>query len=443
MSMNKQINCSFCRMDLSSEELKAASSICDESPHITLQLLPNHHMGHDSELNGYVLRCNKDDKSGVIPLNRETFHLTSLYECMPNEDDFEANCVFNETALHILNNLPEYKNKLKQVVSEIEHNPDPRYRFDCICEMNLGYEDRSNYTHVLNDHREWCESVPSKVGLYHMYLRDKCKGLREHRLFVVVQGCLTNAAEELYNLWTDIRQHTSAHEFVSSEEVFNLRHATQRNHNRIAALVCQKLKIPADLILDMDDASQSHNMMRPICSTFDTDLRISSCGLYVDYVRNGTFLENTTGGVLFDLCANDGFWVLNGPSDNSDVNVFGGLFVGRTKALAFPTQSVVYNKQNPPIDASNVISFTWNHKINHLIFSSRTDTQHEDSEGGEDDLENTSELEYQYLFPHEHFFDILQKMGYNRNNGVQNVMPLLSHVQASARNGFSRSVHAY
>ena len=97
----------------------------------------------------------------------------------------------------------------------------PEVGFDCIGEADQVAEGFAPAK--LEDQRGWAESVPAKMGLYHAL--DQ----REHRLFIVVSGCLRQAVERLYNLWLDTGAKINCRDLLESEEVNWLRTATVRS----------------------------------------------------------------------------------------------------------------------------------------------------------------------------------------------------------------------
>ena len=79
----------------------------------------------------------------------------------------------------------------------------------------------------------------------------------QHKLFIVVSGCLRSACEEFQNIWHDCKQHLSCKDFVNSEEATWLREATLRNHNRLAYALAQNMQLTVHSCVDYQDESDS------------------------------------------------------------------------------------------------------------------------------------------------------------------------------------------
>ena len=241
------------RLDLSSsmtalnlEERDACRNVLSMSQHVSLKLLPNHHIDEDGELRGYAFLSHIDDLAEVLPVNKRMFDMISMYECFPSS---ESEDVFHPHALRMINDVSRYKELLSAYVTDLKQSTVQPAGFDCIPD----YDATSRFAHHRPDQRVWSESIPTKVGIYHAFTRSTTKDRREHKLFIIISGCLRHACEELQNLWHDCRSQYKCKDVLESEEMLWLRAATHRNHNRIASDVAEFCELQVNRVIDTED----------------------------------------------------------------------------------------------------------------------------------------------------------------------------------------------
>ena len=69
------------------------------------QVLPNHHMNTEGELQGFHFTCNRDDLAHVLPMSRRMFSMTSVYECL----DGSQGQPLNGHVVRIVQDMPKYR----------------------------------------------------------------------------------------------------------------------------------------------------------------------------------------------------------------------------------------------------------------------------------------------------------------------------------------------
>ena len=391
---------------LNLEENDACANVLSNSQHTTLKIMPNHHIDRDGDLRGFMFTCNVNDKASVLPINKRMCDMISLYECSDSND---MDHIFHTDALRIINECDVYRNKLKEYVMSRNNSQGEFASFDCISDVGSN----SRYHQYATDQKPWRESEPAKVGIYHAFTRSHTKDKREHKLYIVVSGWLRHLCEEFQNLWHDCRAHQSCEAIILSEEMTWLRRATFRNHNRIASDIAELCGLKVRRVIDMEDPTGQKRMVLPTTYSYKVDCDMNKRTNQARVIDGGCFLDTDSNGVLFEMFASEGFWLFQGPRDLSDDNTYGTQFQYNERYPCFPTQTVQFHSRFPVKDARTAVRIM-NKSIPQGIIKTKTGT-HED-----------------FIFPDEHFFKCMENMGFNRNDGVLNLMPIVCYVSENA-----------
>lgn len=384
------------------EETDACANVLKGSQHTSLKIMPNHHIDPDGDLRGFMFTCNLNDKAEVLPINKRMCDMTSLYECGLSA---ESDQIFHPDALRIINDCDTYVEKMKHYIQGLKSCSHEPAGFDCINDQGTD----SRYHQYASDQRVWAESEPAKVGIYHAFTRSHTKDRREHKLYIVVSGWLRHACEEFQNLWHDCRSHQTCQAIILSEEMTWLRRATFRNHNRIASDIADVCGLSVRRVIDMEDPTGKRRMVLPTTYTYKVDCDISKRLHQARVVDGGCFLDTDTNGVLFEMFASEGFWLFQGPKDLSDCNAYGSQFDYIKRTPCFPTQTVRYHSRFPVQDPRSSVR---------VMNTSITDSVIKTKVGVHQD----------FIFPDEHFIKRLANMGFNRNDGILNLMPIVCYV---------------
>ena len=340
---NGSIDLQFAGRKLTALEKDAAQNAVKSSKHTCLQVLPNHSVNESGMLQGFVFSCDTSDQACVLPMAEEMFTMTTVYECSGNA----MRSTFNQNALRITANLSHYVEKLTSLRDDLTRLDQPRARFTCIPDVDDMINDEDYHENRFEDEDWWQPSMPWRVGVYHGFRQSMERDARQHTLYIVVSGCETYAANELYNLWQDSATHMTARQFVESEEVEWLRRCTLRSQQRVAAMVAQNFEL--DIPLTNDFLSpRKDSIAVPIVQTFTHDILHDATNDRILQTNHATFLHNTKNGVAFDVFSSEGVWLFQGPTDNTNFYEYGGVFRRSTQAVAFPSSSVRFHSQYTP-----------------------------------------------------------------------------------------------
>ena len=135
--------------------------------------------------------------ANVLPMPTNLFDCIIVYEVLN-----ETSSNFNATVLYILQNMQEYKDKLAELIDEIKKNTANAPTFVCMVEEDdeVLNDDQLVFAKHNCDHQVWDEQIPSKVGLYHAFVRPHTKDSIEHKIFIIVSGSVAFLDEECHRL---------------------------------------------------------------------------------------------------------------------------------------------------------------------------------------------------------------------------------------------------
>jgi hypothetical protein len=406
-SQHARVDTSTATFRLSQLESDAVHTVVEASQQTHVKLLPNHHMNEGLELAGFHFTCNASDSASVMPIPKTLFACTAMYEVRAADE-----ACFNTSVLRLLSDRDAGRASLASLVAamsatDCEHAPS----FECMQdddELEAIEGVMSFLAHDRSDRRVWTEQMPSKVGVYHAFVRKNTKDRIEHKLFIVVSGSLPFVDDEMYRLWQDSCTNTTCAQFVCAEETQWLRAATVRNHNRVAALVSEALQLPLTCMIDTEDPTKTRRAAHPTTVTFQHDIYLDSSRNAVHVVNSGCFLDKSQNGVLFEMHAGEGFWLFPGPTDNASGYSYGTVFNSSVPGSCFPTTTVRYHEKFAGRGA--VVSSV--RGANPALLCA------------DDDCD-----EHVSLFPEEAFLKRCEALGFNRNSPVISLMPVLAFVR--------------
>jgi hypothetical protein len=389
-----RIDTKYACWSLTTEESQACESVVSDSRHSVIYPLPNHYSDQEGQQRGFFFECSAKDRVSAMPIGNDMFSLQCLFECRSKQG---ASASLHKDALAIFNDKTRYENMLAAYVAELQAQTERPAGFDCICEDTVG----SRYTQRRTDERPWGPSVPTRVGIFHAFVRTHMKDRIEHKLFIAVSGHLQVACEELHNLWQDLRQHNmTCDEFVESEECHWLRRAVARNHSRIAYDVAKLLNLDVETHIDMHSASAHTRLAVPLVTTYENDLYLDRERGRVHVSDCAALLRRSENGVLFQMFPSEGFWLLLGPKDYACDVVYGTVTERDRRVPALPARTMQACR------ASNAPS-------GHLV---RIEGE-------------------KWYFPDKQFTHELERLGFNRDDGIVHLMPVVQVVQQASKNG--------
>ena len=392
---------------LTDQERSACDAALHLSQHTKIELLPNVHINEKMELSGFKFECAGCDMAQVLPIPTNLFDCIVAYEILS-----EGNSSFNSNVLHILQNMPQYKEKLAALVTELQTNTSNVPSFACMQddndEQDLNPDELVICKHVC-DRQVWDDQLPRKIGLYHAFVRPHTKDSIDHKIFLIISGSLKFLDEEFHRLWQDCAAFTTCEQLLESEEIQWFKSCTLRNHNRVAARVADTLGLPVRCFIDTDDPTGHKRSAHPTTVTMRSDIHIDLSTRRVHLVDHGCFLEKSMNGVLHEMHATEGFWLWCGPADTASYCTYGTLFNYHHDMQCFPTSTLRYHSQFQP--RGTVVC-----------------TQHGGGDTKDTIFERKDVVQIETLFPCENYMRVCEKIGFNRNDEIVRLMPLIQFV---------------
>jgi hypothetical protein len=406
---------------LTRQQQDAAQNCVAGSKHSRITLLPNHSLTTEGELEGFSFQCSVEDSAAMLPISKSTFGMTAIYECLMSPQ--QAAGQVPTPYLQLVSDMQQSTAKLQEVVSDLENSPLEPLKLDCMPD----WENLHQSMHNIRDQREWVENMPGKIGLYHCFMRTNAQNRREHKVFIVISGHCAHASEELYNLWLDARESISAREFMQCAEISWLRQSTMRHHNRLAARVAHKFNLTVRFMTDASAVGPPTDMLLPTTCTVYRDLSMHQNVVQVS--NDAAIMSLNKSGVIFDCWGSEGFWVFMGPRDMSSYKIFGTDF-RTSKALAFPCKTVRYHMQYQPRDRNSLVITP---SVSTVSSASTAECKDLVSKLAAHDptqtcLHQSACRKFSgFMFPHTAFVQELEKLGFNQNDGITNLMPIVAY----------------
>ena len=366
------------------------------------QMMPTHCINCDNQLEGFVQKLGLQEPASALCIHRNMFFGHSLFECLSEES------VINQDVVRLLgsDNAPI----MQMILRELEQDSTGmQASFDCVPDnADAMSGSHGNYAKISYargkravDSKRWMPEVPNTMGLYHAMVRGYQKDLRQQKLFIGVSGGCARCSDSFYNLMLDVGKEWTAVEVANSEEVWWLRKACQRMRCAIASKLARAfgLKIAEQL----DVHSYDHcSIGLPCTDVIENDILIKSDQVLLYNSCCDTM--NANNGVLCQMNPAEGYWLFKGtPKSSARSTSFGSLF-GMSSSV-FPTRSPLYSPLygNPSFvqgpDSSVVVRHT----------SPR----------------RTKNDKTVYQCFDEAFMRKLESMGWNRDHGVVELVPII------------------
>ena len=136
-------------------------------------------------------------------------------------------------------------------------------------------------------------------------------------------------------------------------------------------------------------------------------------------------------GVVVDMFSAEGFWLYQGPRDNADCNVHGTIFGGQAENGCFPTKTIAYHSKYRGAPSSTVSVPRARVAHNTIFRGEGADAGVDadaDADAGADADADADARGGTFLFPDESFMRTAEALGFNRNDGILSLMPLMCYI---------------
>lgn len=354
----------------------------------TLTVMPTHHIDEFGNFMGFRFSCDPYIIGSHLPITRTMFHGTTMVQCDVTE----------EFILQLMSKPAENQTKMREFLAKVEAECIPA-TLDCVPE-NTGSHTKSGVIQASGnrtvDSKPWTPELPSRIGIYHAYIRGYNRDVRTHRLFIICSGGLLKACDEFCNLVIDVGSQWTAKDVMISEEAWWLKKACQRARCRLIKSLADHFHIPINHMQDIM-AYDKCFMAIHTTDTLEHDMGMLSNGklavynMCIDTTRN-------MNGMLCNMHPSEGVWLFKGAHRSA---CFGSMYGDHLTCGVFPVNT-------PRIKRPESI----------LVQDAACVIRH-----------HTKKCKEHYMCFDESYFKLLEIMQWNRDNGVEQLIPIIVGIE--------------
>eukprot|EP00961_Rhodomonas_salina_P164906 2222138-Rhodomonas_salina.3 len=434
LSLVQRRNLDYSHYPLSKDEDETISMIIGADINSDITLAPTHHIDNCGTLHGFRVAYPQHTAGVMLPISREMFFGHTIAEASVHSESNVMN--INTDVMKLVSDQGRCRTLMRELLEEIDIESNGHEAgLHCIPQNVNGWEqtdghnpDRHNADrhgtfgqtgtagNVYNsdtratDSQPWKPELPIRVGIYHSFVRGFSKDTREHKVYISCTGGCTLAAESYYNLLLDIGTNTDVDEVVDSEETFWLRNASYRSRCRTIQRVADKFGINIKSISDIN----SYDDQKMALSTTDTVYNNITLLLSGHVAVFNDCVDTTTSknGIVNTLHPSEGLWIYKGTSRSSGGMSHLGFGFGDQKVCGiFPSSTFHVTRSAREKQLHRAVPFSTIYARNtETVVTYKCD-------------EKTTPCEFSW--PDEKFLGTLQKTGWDRNNGIVELMPII------------------
>jgi hypothetical protein len=396
--MDGRLKADYALNVVSSDEQATLSAILHSHPSSKVLLMPTHHISCQGDMMGFRYECNAHIPGGTLPITRSMFSGHTASECL--EDDMAI--------LRLMSDHEGNKRKMAEFLEELKANYCPA-ELSCIPDnataiTSAGLMQATDLRSV--DCKAWTPEIPETIGLYHAYIRGYNRDVRSHKLFIVCSGGCPKAADQFCNLVIDVGGEWTVAEIADSEEAWWLRRASQRARCRLIAMLAAKFGVKVSCVHDVQAyyTLEGPLLAVPCTDTVEHDICKLHNGSAVAVHNLAVDTTRVTNGILCQMHPSEGYWLFRGAQRGTGVH--GAMFGSHYVCGAFPTRSPLL-----PTTAA------------------RTHNAVVVQDGGCIIRQEKVSGRQHYACFDEAFLKNLEKMQWNRDNGVVELIPIVVGMQ--------------
>ncbi|KAJ1465920.1 hypothetical protein T484DRAFT_1757075 [Baffinella frigidus] len=266
--------------------------------------------------------------------------------------------------------------------------------------------------------KAWVCDEPVSIGVYHAYAR-RFKDVREHCLFVVCSGGCRTACDQFMNIAVDLASVNAAttQELCDSQEVWLLRTLCSRMRGRLINRVAQAFALPVLTVRNPYSFDTDQVMFLSHIETLSHDIQPMRRGTGVSVYNECVNTSTTRNGILCNMNMSEGYWLFKGPPSNCDSTLdYGSVFGNERDCGIFPTSASRLTKEQ--------MTHNMNHGC-HVVVDTCS------SEGFVFPDEKCKQERSNCIKFDESFMRNLETMGWQRDNGIMEMMPIVLVIRNS------------
>jgi hypothetical protein len=327
---------------VSNEEFAIISNLLSMCPNANIILSNNHCLDTQGCLQGFFAEYASDTPISRLPVNRNMFYGTSMYEVDIQASALKNNVVYEDESddtfvLQILMSTTSILERLKHFMSSIDHRSPSGAAADLDCVPDYANVNQDDCV----DAKSWSPEQPVFAGLYHAYVKSFHKQCRIHKLFIVVNGGCQKVCDQFFNLCCDLESDMCAKEVYDSDEVWWIKRACSRARGVLATQIADMLSLVVKTSLDT--FNKSHIPMEVAVATTETiynDLQYDSKRNTVTLYNHCCNTTKSKNGILCCMHPSEGVWLFRGPPQtNHGFAIYGNHWGDVHCKVPFPTNT--------------------------------------------------------------------------------------------------------
>lgn len=403
-------NLRYAHAPLSRDEEDTVATILASDRNCDIVLAPTHHMDADGVLHGFRVAYPQHTAEISLPVNREMFFGHTLVEAGA------ASASMNADVMRLTANPGRCRELMAEFLAEVDAAATgAEAGLHCV-PRNVDHWEQGHAPQVSagmynaegrsTDSAPWRPEVPVRIGIYHAFARGFSRDVREHKIFLSVTGGCTLAAENYYNLLLDLGMQTDVDEIADSEETFWLQQASYRARCRLLHLLAVKFGLRTKTIADINAYDEQQMVLATTDTVYNniTRLRSGHIAVFNECVDTTT----SKNGVINAMHPSEGLWVYKGvPRSSGGASHMGFGFGDQRVCGIFPSGSFVVTGRHGARGAARSTVCSQNSEV--------VVTYKCDAAGGR----------REFSWPDESFMQTLGDMGWDRNNGIVELIPIV------------------
>lgn len=387
------MNTNFVLHPLSNDEEQTYEHFFSKCPGAQIVILPTHHMTEYGDLSGFMFQCESTNTGSCLPISRTMFFGHTLVECEADEE--------------VIWNLITQKEKNKEIMESFLNNIKREYvpaHLGCIPE-NSGYMELYGLDHetLTQDSQHWEPEVPQSIGIYHAMIRGLDREVRTHKLYLICSGGLIKAADEFCNLIIDIGTETDAGTIADSEEVWWLKKASTRARCQLLYQLAQFFDLEVLSVRDIQSKKETM-MVIPTADCFEHDIVYNERRHKVRVLNGCCDTTRSIPGAIVKMHPTEGFWWFRSSEKDGILNTTG-----------------IFPCVQPNLHKSNKYTYQVMEGSEKVVCL-------------EDNINYQNKSQANWLCFDEKYFRVLQEMGWDRNKGFIEMIPIIVGVSLKNTN---------
>ena len=379
----------FALHPITTDENTTCKAMLDQEETASILLMPTHHISLQGDMMGFRYECSSYKSGDSLPVVRNMFSGHTAVECLDDES----------AIMQIISNPEENRRKMKEFWENLGANYRPP-DLSCIPDnatvvTSTGIVQATDLRSV--DCKPWFPEAPESIGLYHSYIRGYNREARSHKLFIVCSGGCPKASDQFCNLIIDVGKEWSTGEVADSEEAWWLKRSCQRARCRLIKMLADWFGVKIRYVEDVQAYLQTPPILQAVPTTETLEHDISRRDSNTVVVHNlAADSTRVTNGTLCQMHPSEGLWLFKGGSRGS--SPYGAMFGHHRVCGAFPTRAPCVSGRHP-----NTVAVRMGPDI---VREGKDSTSH-------------------YMCFDEAFFKNLERMQWNRDNGVIELIPIV------------------